>query len=135
MGRGADERIGPVASAQGHLFAGGELQTSVRAEVEDCVGAEPVACPEVRGDVEVRGRGVGSVDDGEVVVARAGCRLGQQHDVAQFHAGQRQTALAVVHLSAREGSVERLGFGDQPQGVQGASAIIPGRSASAVQAA
>ena len=54
------------------------------------------------------------MDDGEVVVARAGCRLGQQHDVAQFHAGQRQTALAVVHLSAREGSVERLGFGHHP---------------------
>ena len=105
MRRGANETVWPVEMAQCHLFAGGVFKASMGAEMDDGIGFESIARPEIGGNVGVRRGLVGAMHYFELVVAETSHRLGQQHDVAKLQPCHGQLPVSDSHIFAWEGAI------------------------------
>ncbi len=99
--QGAEDRLGQAGGGQGGGLARQPFEVAVLAEVDDGMGAEAVAQPEVEGEVAVRRgqvrRVVGRVRV-DVVAARG---LQADHDVAEQQDGEGEAVAGQVRVVLR----------------------------------
>ena len=85
--QGSYQCFAPVTSAEGYLLLWGELQATMRTEVQKGICLEGVSCPEIGSDIGVRGWSTCPVDDGEVVTTYTRYRLREDRDIAILNTG------------------------------------------------
>ena len=109
----AHQSVRPVVIAQCHLLLRRKLQTAVRAEVQHRVSLEIVLRPEVCGDVSMRRRRFGSVNNRKSIASKPRHRLWQQRNISQPDTGYGKILFVVLlhrHIRSRRLSVGAYHF-------------------------
>ncbi len=82
----------------------------MRTEMHHGIGSKAVAKPQILGYIGIRRCGIRSVYHCKLVRAAAGSHLGHEHDIAELHAGQGETAVIRAKIFSGESSVQSAGF-------------------------
>ena len=106
MGNHTYQTVAPVIVAECHLLARCVFQGAVGSEVDECVGTEAVACPEIGGYIGVGRRLVGAVHDLEGVASLACHHLGHERHVAKLQSCHGELAVVGRHILAGEVAIE-----------------------------
>ena len=106
VGNHTYQAVAPVIAVECHLLARSIFQRAVGTEVDECVGTEAVACPEIGGHIGVGRCLVGAVDYLEGIASLASHHLWDERHVAKLQSCHGELAVCGRHILAGEVAIE-----------------------------